>query len=92
MIGWQPIAQPLSKLFLSNPSCCPIIEQAALLPYIGVTGFEPATSRSQTARSTRLSYTPKRYLNAPYGNRTRSFGLKAQRPNQVDKRGKTKNT
>jgi hypothetical protein len=28
------------------------------LGFIGVTGFEPATSWSQTTRSTKLSYTP----------------------------------
>jgi hypothetical protein len=29
---------------------------------IGVTGFEPATSWSQTTRSTKLSYTPRRVM------------------------------
>jgi hypothetical protein len=29
---------------------------------IGVTGFEPATSWSQTTRSTKLSYTPNLWL------------------------------
>ena len=31
---------------------------------IGVTGFEPATSWSQTRRSTKLSYTPLNYVDA----------------------------
>lgn len=26
--------------------------------YVGVTGFEPTSSRSQSGRSTKLSYTP----------------------------------
>ncbi len=30
----------------------------ALIKLVGATGFEPATSWSQTRRSTRLSYTP----------------------------------
>lgn len=34
---------------------------------VGVTGFESATSWTQTRRSTRLSYTPKRELFSAYG-------------------------
>ena len=33
-------------------------------PMVGVTGFEPATSWSQTRRSTKLSYTPIFYRNS----------------------------
>ena len=32
---------------------------ASVTDLVGVTGFEPATSWSQTTRSTKLSYTPK---------------------------------
>ena len=33
------------------------------LAEVGVTGFEPATSRSLTERSTKLSHTPLGYVN-----------------------------
>lgn len=51
--------------FLVNPHCHSWVRRdqrrnlsLELRPIVGVTGFEPATSWSQTRRSTRLSHTP----------------------------------
>ena len=45
----------LQNINMKHPEC----RQSLRRKEIGVTGFEPATSWSQTRRSTKLSYTPK---------------------------------
>ena len=41
------------------------LNYTCILVYIGVTGFEPAASWSQTRRSTKLSHTPKHITHRP---------------------------
>src|SRR4051794_27108899 len=63
------------------------------LRLVGVTGFEPATSRSQSGRSTKLSYTPSRYptrrtlvdarLNARHTRELRKSTARARGPDAV---------
>src|SRR5690625_5438319 len=43
---------------------------------VGKTGFEPATSWSQTMRSTKLSYFP--FINAPERSRTPNLLIRSQ--------------
>ena len=51
----------------SEPSLGTLLSRLPVVEMVGATGFEPATSWSQTRRSTRLSYTPNsREQRTPY--------------------------
>jgi hypothetical protein len=52
----------MDALSLRNGWRVPVATDLVIAIQIGVTGFEPATSWSQTTRSTKLSYTPVRRL------------------------------
>ena len=53
-----PLECALPQALISSEGLCVTAEVASARKKIGVTGFEPATSWSQTRRSTKLSYTP----------------------------------
>ena len=59
------VAQPIIQIFTRShvTAMCFLALQNITVEHksalmVGVTGFEPATSWSQTTRSTKLSYTP----------------------------------
>ena len=51
-----------TSLVTTNRKPFDVFAEGPILDQVGVTGFEPATSWSQTKRSTKLSYTPVKRL------------------------------
>jgi hypothetical protein len=72
--GHAPFWGPLGRGRAPGGTRTPIFEFRRLVPYpvrpraqamVGTTGFEPATSTSQTSRSTKLSYVPPPLMLSP---------------------------
>src|SRR6266849_5940157 len=57
----------------------PVLHRAGALNLVGVRGFEPLTSCSQSKRATRLRHTPKKGPNDTLGALPEQFGLLAAR-------------